>query len=159
MDIFLDEHKNFLLLLIKNKVEFILIGGYAVIYYGYQRTTADMDIWLKPTNENRDKFIGALLEHGISESGTNAVSLMNFTEVQVMHIGEEPNKIDFLTKVQGLSFDDAYSKKVDLPLKDKFVPVLQYQHLIITKMLAGRPQDQADIDKLQKISRFKNPKS
>jgi hypothetical protein len=56
MDIMLEEHKKFLLLLLKHKVEFIVIGGYAVIYYGYERSTSDMDIWLKPTNKNRDKF-------------------------------------------------------------------------------------------------------
>jgi hypothetical protein len=49
MDIFLEEHKLFLLLLLKHKVEFILIGGYGVILYGYERGTADMDIWLKPS--------------------------------------------------------------------------------------------------------------
>jgi hypothetical protein len=56
MDVMLREHKAFLLLLLKYKVEFILIGGYAVIFYGYERTTADMDIWLRPDNKNRDKF-------------------------------------------------------------------------------------------------------
>lgn len=156
MDILLEEHKKFLLLLLKYNVEFIMIGGYAVIYHGYQRTTADMDIWLKPTNENRNKFINALQEHGISEHGLKVIALMNFEEIQVMHIGEKPNKIDFLTKVQGLSFDEANAKKVFLPLQDKKVPVVHYHHLIVLKMLAGRPQDKADIEILKKINQFKN---
>jgi hypothetical protein len=67
MDIFLDEHKEFLLLLLKHEVEFMLIGGYAVIFHGYERTTGDMDIWLKPSNENKEKFIEVLKSYGINE--------------------------------------------------------------------------------------------
>ncbi len=54
MNIVLDEHKAVLIHLLQSKIDFILIGGYAVIYHGYGRTTGDMDIWLKPANENRD---------------------------------------------------------------------------------------------------------
>lgn len=60
MNILLDEHKTALIQLPKSKVDFILIGGYAVIYHGYGRTTGDMYVWLKPDNENRDKLIPAL---------------------------------------------------------------------------------------------------
>jgi|ERR1019366_9371516 hypothetical protein len=156
MDILLEEHKKLLLLLLKHNVEFMLIGGYAVIYYGYQRVTSDMDIWLKPSNENRNKFIIALQEQGIMQEDTDVISQMDFTQIQVLHLGEKPNKIDFLTKVQGLTFEEADSKKVYFPLKDKKVPIIQYQHLITLKMISGRPQDKADVDILQKINQFKN---
>jgi hypothetical protein len=76
---------------------------------------------------------------------------MNFEEAQMMHIGERPTRIDFLTKVYGLTYIEADEKKVLLPLKDQFVPVIDYNHLVIVKMFAGRPQDKADIDILQKI--------
>ena len=65
MNILLDEHKTILIQLLHAKVEFILIGGYAVIYHGYGRTTGDMDIWLKPDNENRDKLITVMEMQGI----------------------------------------------------------------------------------------------
>lgn len=156
MDILLDEHKNLLLLLLKHNVEFMLIGGYAVIYYGYQRTTSDMDVWLKPSNENRDKFILALQEKGIVEEDIETITKMDFTQIQVLHLGEKPNKVDFLTKVHGLTFDEADIKKVYFPLKDKQVPIIQYYHLITLKMLAGRPQDKADVEILQKINQHKN---
>ena len=156
MDIFLDEHKKFLHLLIKHKVDFMLIGGYAVIIYGYERGTSDMDIWLKPDNENRDKFIAALREHGIREDVLGEVSKMDFTEVRIMHIGEKPNKIDFLTKVHGLNFDEANEKKKLLSIGEQKIPVINYHHLITLKILAARPQDKADVDILQKINRFRN---
>ena len=155
MDILLEEHKKLLLLLLKHNVEFMLIGGYAVIYYGYQRLTSDMDIWLKPTNENRNKFIAVLQEKGIMQEDINAISKLDFTEIQVLNLGEKPNKVDFLTKVHGLTFEEADLQKVYFPLKDKQVPIIQYHHLITLKMLAGRPQDKADVDILQKINQFK----
>lgn len=156
MALFLQEHKKFLILLLKYKVKFILIGGYAVIYHGYERTTNDMDLWLKPTNKNRDRFLEALENHGILPSGIKTVKKMDFTSAQVLHVGKPPNKIDFLTKLQGLNFDEALQKSVSVSLEEKQVPVLHYDHLIISKMLAGRPQDKADVDMLQKIKRAKD---
>jgi len=155
MDILLEEHKRFLWLLLKYKVEFILIGGYAVIYYGYERGTADMDLWLKPTNENRDKFIAAMLEHGISDETTNALQKMDFTTAKVLTIGNKPSQIDFLTKVQGVTYEEADKEKRILPMKDWSIPVIQYHHLITMKMVAGCPQDKVDVDVLQKINKQK----
>jgi len=151
MDIFFESHKQFLILLMEHDVEFMLIGGYAVIHYGYERTTGDMDIWLKPTNENRDKFIKALNTFGINKELLVEVGKMNFEDAHVLHFGERPDKIDFLTKVSGLTYNEADAKKTFLPLKDKLVPVIDFNHLIVLKMIAGRPQDIADVDILQKI--------
>jgi hypothetical protein len=95
MDVMLKEHKDFLLLLIKYKVEFILIGGYAVIFYGYERTTADMDIWLRPDNKNRDKFIDVLRKHKVSDETIALLQKTDFTKHLVMHLGQKPNQIDF----------------------------------------------------------------
>jgi hypothetical protein len=158
MDIFLPEHKLFLSLLYKNKVEFMLIGGYAVIIYGYERGTADMDIWLNPTNENKLLFIASLREYGIGESSLNILASMDFEgEPRVMNLGEKPNKIDFLTKVQGVKFNEAYAKRKQLPLMDFDVSVISYHDLVVIKMIAGRPQDVADVDVLQKINKNNHP--
>jgi hypothetical protein len=156
MDIFLESHVKALLLLLKYKVEFVLIGGYAVIIYGYERGTSDMDLWINPTNENKSKLILALREQGVSEAGLSQLNSLDFmSDPKVFHIGEKPNKIDFLTKVQGLKFDEADKSKKLLPFKDFLLPVIQYDHLILIKMIAGRPQDNADVDVLSKINRNK----
>lgn len=83
MNLFLEAHKKILLLLLKHKVDFILIGGYAVIYHGYERTTADMDLWLKPENENRNRFIDALADHGVIQENLDTVKNMDFTKPQI----------------------------------------------------------------------------
>jgi len=158
MSIFLEEHKKFLLLLVKYKVDFILIGGYAVIYHGYERTTSDMDLWLKPDNDNRDKFIYALTDHGVIEEHLEKIKTLDFTRPQALHIGEKPNQMEFLTFTRGLDFKEAYVKKEILKIEEKQIPVLNFEHLIVTKMLLGRPQDKADVDKLKKIQQYRNRK-
>lgn len=157
MDIMLASHKNFLVLLLKHEVDFILIGGYAVIFYGYPRMTTDMDIWIRPDNSNRDKLIAALKEHGIRKEDLDTLSAYDFNKTQLFHTGEKPNRIDFLTKVAAVSFDEAAEQKVFFPLKDKQVPIIQYHHLILTKITSERLKDKADVEELQKINQYRNP--
>jgi hypothetical protein len=155
MNILLEEYKKFLLLLIKYNVEFMIIGGYAVIYYGYARTTGDMDIWLKPDNTNKDKFIKALNECGIIPEDTDMLKRINFETTQAFHIGNEPNKIDFLTKIHGITYAEADKEKVFFPLKNKQVPIIQYYHLVISKSSSGRSKDLADVEELQNINKYR----
>lgn len=158
MDILREEHKALLITLITCQVDFMLIGGYAVIHYGYERTTSDMDIWLKPTKQNSDKLIVALRQYGIIEEDLEELSKLDFTKAEVFSIGDKPDKIDFLTRVQGLEFEVADERKVFFPLKDLQIPIVQYHHLIQIKMIAGRIQDMADIEILQKINQFRKNK-
>jgi hypothetical protein len=151
MYIFLEEHKKFLLLLLKHQVDFMLIGGYAVIYYGYERTTGDMDIWLRPENENREKFILALAEHGIVKADLDVLKSVDFSETRVMYIGAEPNKIDFLTKVQSVEYNNADMNKNYFPLDQVLIPIVHFEHLIQMKSVSNRLKDTVDVDILQKI--------
>ena len=158
MDILIPEFKELLLLLNKHKVNYMLIGGYAVIYYGYERTTTDMDIWLKPENENRDKLLSALREFGIGKAGIEQVSKADFTQIQCFFFGVKPRRIDFLTHISGVTYTEAEEKVNYFPLKDEKVPIIQYHHLILSKICNERPQDKADVERLQQINQFKNKK-
>ena len=158
MDILLEDHKKVILLLIKHKVDFLIIGGYAVIYYGYTRATIDMDLWLKPDNINKEKLIAALREHGIFDEDLLKLQKLDFTSTLAFHLGYEPNKIDFLTKVAGVTYEEADKQKVFLPLKSKSVPVIHYHHLITCKMISGRSRDKIDVEELQKINKFRKEK-
>lgn len=154
-NILLPELKMMLLLLKKHKVEFMLIGGYAVIYYGYERITGDMDIWLKPDNENKIKLCNALKEFGIGNNSLKRVEQTNFKTVQFFYFGEKPKKIDFLTKVNLIEFDDAIVQAKYFPLENQEIPVIHYHHLILTKISNSRPKDKADVDELQRILKYK----
>lgn len=153
MIIFLPEFKAILSLLIKHEVSFILIGGYAVIHYGYARTTADMDIWLEPDNENKIRFINALRDFEIEEEDLKKIAGQDFTQPQMFFFGQKPKRMDFLTKINGVTYQEAISQVNHFPLDNMQIPVIQFEHLILSKISNDRPQDKADVEKLQEIAR------
>ncbi len=158
MKIFQPLFLNVIKSLIRNNVNFLLIGGYAVNYYGYGRYTGDIDFWIRPTEANKLLFLNALRDLERSNDDILAISKLDFTLAQVLTIGIEPLRIDFLTKVNLVSFDEAWNKKVFMPLEDLQLPVIDYNHLILTKVSTGRTKDQLDLEELQKINQFKkNP--
>src|SRR3954469_23709822 len=107
MNIFTEKHREFIELLIEGKVDFILIGGYAVIHYGYKRTTGDMDVWLKPDNANKEKLLPVLRKLGFNEQGIQTIGTFNFERHNAFHFWKEPDRIDCLTHISGVKFDEA----------------------------------------------------
>jgi hypothetical protein len=152
---FLPEFKLILSLLIKHNVNFILVGGYAVIHYGYARTTGDMDIWLQPDNTNKIRFISALKEFEIEEEDLQELAKQDFSKPQLFFFGQKPKRIDFLTKINGVTYQEAKEKINYFPMESLEIPILQFEHLILSKISTGRPQDNADVMKLQEIARYR----
>ncbi len=150
------DHQEMLFSLINDHVDFLLVGGYAVIFHGHVRTTGDMDVWLKPTNENKIKLLSVFAKLEFDPQGMKTISDMDFTEVVIFHIGDIPQRVDFLTKVQGLNFDDAFSRRQILKVKEHELPFLHLDDLIANKLLANRTKDLADIENLIKIQRRKS---
>jgi len=157
MNTFLEAHKKMLLKLIRHQVDFILIGGYAVIYYGYSRSTVDMDIWLKPDNTNKQNLLKVLEEIDINENDLTEFLKLNFTKANGFFIGEKPNRIDFLTQITGLEWNECARNVAYLSLEDVKIPVLRFRDLIVNKMLSDSLKDRADIDELQKINKHRKP--
>jgi hypothetical protein len=141
--------------LIENNVDFLLIGGYAVNFHGYGRFTGDMDFWLRPDKENKRKLINAL---NALKKNTSVLEKLDFSHAQTISIGQPPLRIDFLTKVNLVDFDEAWEKRNFFQLNSKKVPVVDYDHLILTKFNTGRPQDKNDLEQLQKIHQTKGRK-
>ncbi len=109
MNVFDDYTRNVLNKLNENEVEYIVIGGYAVNYYGFIRTTGDIDIWIKPDNgENKDKLMLCLEELKIPERGLERIKRMNFTEPSMFRDGEKPYQIDFITHISRVKFNEAW---------------------------------------------------
>ena len=155
MNIFLESHKNLLERLIKLDVEFLIIGGYAVNYYGYNRTTSDLDIWIKPDNFNKKKLIHVLEELGFSEDGLQTLNRSNFENVFVFHIWEKPFRVDFLTHISGIDFKKAFDAKEMVLIQGLELPMIDFEHLVLSKMTTNRLRDKADVEELQKIARIK----
>jgi len=155
MDFLYKTHKELLILLVEYKVDFMLIGGYSVIYYGYNRGTGDLDLWLMPNNQNKIKLLKALRIFGIKPLDLNKLEKIDFTETNMFFIGEAPEKIDFLTHVQNVVWDEAIKNVRYLPFKNIQVPVVGYHDLILMKMASDRLKDKADVEELQKIRKFR----
>lgn len=156
INLFTDEHRELLSALIKQKVDFMLIGGYAVIHYGYDRNTGDMDIWIKPGNENRDKLVLALKTFGIIDEHLKILSEMDFTNpVPVFYFGNEPRRFDFVTVISNVTFEDAVKQVNYINLESLKVPVINYNHLIASKLTSSRLKDKADIEELERINKYK----
>ncbi len=158
MNIFFKEHQEILMALLKYRVNFMLIGGYAVNYYGYHRTTGDMDIWLEPSNENKASLLQALTDLGFDEKGINTVRSWDFTKPQKFHIGSDgqPDKTEFMTHISGIMFQNAAEKKIITDIDGLRLPMIHYNSLIQNKKSTGRTKDLADVEYLEKIMHLKN---
>ena len=146
-DLFNNDFIDFLEACSNNKVEYLLVGGYAVILHGYIRSTADMDIWVNKTVENYNK-----LARAFSEFGAPIFSQEDFlgNKYDVWGIGVEPNKIEIMSEVKGLQFETCLSECKKLPIRNFEVPYIHLKHLLIAKEAAGRFKDKADIEALTK---------
>lgn len=158
MDILNKEFLLFLTCAQQTGLRYLLIGGYAVNYYGYSRNTVDLDIWVAPTNENRELFIQTLLCMKYSESEVGPLRDEDFTGYFVGTIGSGDAVMDVLTFVhRNLSFDEA-EKDVSLfePAPGVIMRFVPYQFLKQMKLLSHRDKDIWDIARLEEIRNKKN---
>lgn len=151
MDIFYEPHRIFLTQMIDAGIEFMLVGGYAVNYYGYNRPTGDMDLWLKPDNSNRDKFIQILIAEDFIDEDISVIKQADFTRPFIFHIGTAPYRIDFMNFIANVEYADADALKVTGEVDGMKLPVIHYDHLIRTKEISDRMKDRADVEELKKI--------
>ncbi len=128
----------------------MIIGGYAVNYYGYNRNTDDLDIWTQPSNENKSAFIQTLLCMNYSEDEVAPLYNEDFTQPFVSTIGGEGSTIDLLTVVHfSLSYNEAESKmKVFEIMPGIFINLTPYDFLINMKLLSRRDKGMRDIARL-----------
>jgi predicted nucleotidyltransferase len=138
------DFREFLRLLNSHGVRYLLVGGYAVGYYGYPRATADMDIWVEPGSENVAKIIAVLAEFGFA--GVNP-ELFEKDE-QVLRMGVPPLRIELLTGVSGVKFEDCYPARTLAKFGEVEVSLIGLEDLKINKAASGRHKDLNDLEHL-----------
>src|SRR5271170_7595954 len=106
-NIFNDDFRDFIQALNNNNVEYILVGGYAVILHGYRRVTGDMDVWVNKTTENYSRLTRAFSEFGLPVFDMTESTFLNTDIADVFSFGRPPISIDIITKLKGVDFDDA----------------------------------------------------
>lgn len=143
------DFRDMLLLLEEHGVEYLVVGGYAVIRYTQPRFTKDLDIWIRPSRENAAKTAKALRAFGVP---LIEVTEEDFAEggLQFM-IGIYPNAIDFLTSIKGLDFEETWRSKHTFETSSGNVHYLAPTDLITAKRAVGRTQDLADIEEILRV--------
>jgi len=144
------DFKELLEALNEAEVEYLVIGGYAVIHYSQPRYTKDIDIWLNPTEENSYKVLAAFEAFGLPLLSATRADFAN--EGLMYYIGVEPCRIDFLTTVPGVDFTAAWAARVVSDDDGLEIRYISKADLITAKEVAARPQDLVDVSELRKLS-------
>ena len=140
------DFKEFLRLLNAHRVEYLLIGGYAVAYHGYPRATADMDIWIAVHPRNAEKIVAALKELGFDLPGLSPDLFLK--ENQIIRMGVPPVRIEIATGISGVNFGECYAARVVDAFDDIEVNLISLAHLKTNKKAAGRHRDLDDLEHL-----------
>ena len=129
------------------KVEYMIVGAYAVAAHGVVRATGDIDLWIRSSQDNARRAWRALASFGAPLSGLREADLA--VHGTVFQIGVAPSRIDILTSIDGVEFADAWNQRVEVEVEGIRVNVIGRSHLIANKKAVGRPQDLADIARLE----------
>ena len=137
---------EFIGLLGKHRVKYALVGGFAVIYYGYPRSTQDLDVLINPSTKTAEKMLKVLYEFGFGGVGFSAGLFER--EGTAIHLGVEPNRIDILTSLKGVANSRIFSNVKRIRFKGKVLRVISFSDLVRSKKSSKRYKDLADVEAL-----------
>ena len=141
------DYRDMLSLFNEEKVEYLVVGAYALAYHGLPRATGDIDIWIRRNAENAERVWQALSRFGVPLFD---LSQDDFTKPGiVLQIGLAPRRIDILTSIDGVSFEEAESEREQVEIEGISIPIIGRKHLLENKRATGRLQDQADVARLE----------
>jgi hypothetical protein len=140
------DFKEFLQLLRSAKIEYLLVGGYAVGHYGFPRATGDLDIWIANHDENANRLVEALRAFGFDVPELNK-SLFQEPK-HVIRMGVPPVRLEILSSIDGVSFQDCYPRRETVEMDGVEVDVISLADLKANKRASGRHQDLNDLEKL-----------
>jgi hypothetical protein len=139
------DFKEFLNLLNVENVQYLVIGGYAVGYYGYPRATQDIDIWIAMNPVNAERMVIVLRKFGFH---VPQLSLDLFLQEGIVRMGVPPMRIEVITAISGVNFTECYAERVVDVIDDLSVNLISLRHLRINKQASGRYKDLDDLEHL-----------
>ena len=148
--LFTADMRDLLRLFDQHDVEYVLVGGFAVNYYGYVRTTQDIDLLVFPKPDNARRVMAALADFGFGSAGISTTLFEH--EGSAVHLGAEPNRIDLLTSLKGVRNADVFEGAQEIELEGARVRIISLEHLVVSKRASDRARDLADAEELTKIN-------
>ena len=141
-----DDFKEFLKLLNSNEVRYLLIGGYAVGFYGYPRATADIHVWVEISERNASLIVESLKQFGFDVANLNRELFLK--EHQIVRLGNPPLRIELLTSISGVGFEECYTERTRATIDGMNLPVISLTKLRMNKKASGRHKDLDDLEQL-----------
>src|SRR5260370_23384818 len=138
--------REFVGLLNWKEVEYLVVGAFAVAFHGFPRYTADLDLWIGPTAENAEGVVRALTQFGFGNLGITAEDFQS--PGQVIQLGVQPNRLDLLTAISGVNFEDAWASRREAELEGIATQFIGREALISNKESTRRAKDLADAEEL-----------
>jgi hypothetical protein len=127
--------------------DFIIVGAHAVMFYTTPRYTKDLDVWVRPTRDNAERVHRALRAFGAPVIDLTVDDLA--TPGTIFQIGIEPNRVDIITSIEGVTFDEAWSRRVSSTYGGVAIALLSVPDLLTNKRAVGRRQDLLDVERLE----------
>jgi hypothetical protein len=141
------DFKELLLTFNAHDVEYLIVGAHALAAHGHVRATKDLDVWVRPNQENAEKILTALSAFGAPRGDLTQEDLSRTGTV--FQIGMPPLRIDLITAIDGVDFEEAWPDRLVTAFAGVPVSVISRHHLIVNKKASARLQDLADIEGLQ----------
>ena len=141
-----NDFKEFLRLLRARGVEYLVVGGWAVIYHGYPRATDDLDIWIAVSPTNAERIVNVFRDFGFDVPELSAELFLK--DDSLIRIGVEPVRIEVMTSISGVNFEDCYSRRLETELNEEPVSLINLRHLRQNKEASGRLKDLSDLENL-----------
>ena len=141
-----EDFKEFLKLLNENEVRYLLVGGYAVGYYGYPRATHDMDVWIAVDPSNAEKMVRTMTGFGFSPGAISKGAFL--VQDGVVRMGVAPLRLEVLMGISGVQFDQCYERRLSVDVDGVKVSMIHLADLRANKIASGRNKDLADVDHL-----------
>lgn len=141
------DFKDMLSAFAEGDVDYLIVGAYALAAHGVPRATGDLDLWIRSTTENAERVLSALKAFG---APTHDLSVSDLSQPDlVFQIGVAPRRIDILSSIDGVAFDQAWEDRVLVEVEGVELPVISREHLVANKRALGRTRDIADIERLE----------
>jgi len=140
------DFKEFIELLNKNNVKYLVVGGYALAFHGYPRYTKYIDFWVWVNKENAERIMKTLQDFGFSSLDIKEEDFLSMG--YVVQLGQPPRRIDLLTSVTGLDFEDCYVSKLQINIDGSNIDFIELENFKKNKRAVGRHQDLADLENL-----------